>query len=104
MCVIGWLDCDIEVEELRGTAPPWWFDEGGVYIRGVKPANDSVPLAARRTVTLQENGVLGQGKVFGTPAEFCTGAGAHAAPAQALLLLIVAGQVMGSLWHDRQGF
>ena len=88
---------------MRGTAPSWWFDQSGAYIRGVKPANDSVPLASRRSVTLQDNGVLGQGRVFGLPTEFCTGAGAHAAPAPALLLLLVAVQVLGSLWHDREG-
>ena len=101
-CVIGWLDCDIEVEELRGTAPPWWFDQSGAYIRGVKPANDSVPLASRRAVTLQDNGVLGQGNVYGLPTEFCTGAGAHVAPAPALLLLVAARVVGSALWHDRQ--
>ena len=103
VCIIGWLDCDIEVEELRGTAPPWWFDQAGAYIRGVKPANDSVPLAARRSVTLQDSGVLGQGRVFGLPTEFCTGAGAHAAPATRLLLLLAAAQLLGALWHDRPG-
>jgi hypothetical protein len=102
VCVIGWLDCDIEVEELRGTAPPWWFDAGGAYIRGVKPANDSVPLASRRAVTLADNGVLGQGTVYAPPNVLCTGAGAHAAPTTALLLLLAAAQLAGSLWHDRQ--
>ena len=101
-CVIGGLDCAIEVEEMRGTAPPWWFDASGAYIRGVKPANDSVPLASRRTVTLQDSGVLGQGNVFGLPTEFCTGASAHAAPTPALLLLVAARVVGSALWHDRQ--
>ena len=101
-CVIGWLDCDIEVEEMRGTAPPWWFDQSGAYIRGVKPANDSVPLASRRAVTLQDNGVLGQGSVYGLPSDFCTGASAHAAPTPALLLLVAARVVGSALWHDRQ--
>ncbi len=89
-CVIGWLDCDVEVEEHRGTAPPWWFDAAGAYIRGVKPANSSVPLAARRAVTLGVDGVLGQGRLYGAPGERCTGAARRGASLSWLLLLAAA--------------
>jgi len=103
VCVIGWLDCDIEVEEMRGTAPPWWFDASGTYIRGVKPANSSVPLAQRRSVSLQAgDGVLGQGAVYGQKTDYCTGAAASTAPALAAMLLLATAQLAGSLWHDRR--
>jgi hypothetical protein len=90
VCVIGWLDCDAEIEEHRGTAPPWWFDEAGAYIRGVKPANSSVPPALRRAVTLEEGGVLGQGPVYAPEGERCTGGARRSAPAPWLLLLAAA--------------
>jgi hypothetical protein len=84
-CSFFWLDCEVEVEEMHKSAPPWWYDASGAYIRGVKPANASVPVALRRSVTLGVDGVLGQGTVF-TDAPCTTSA---APPQQALLFLIV---------------
>jgi len=82
-CLVGWLDCEVEVEEERHTAPPWWYDASGKYIRGIKPANASVPLAG---LTLDNGGVLGQGPVFGDKP--CTGAGSSLKPRLELLLLL----------------
>ena len=85
-CGFGWLDCDIEVEEMQRSAPPWWYDAGGAYIRGVKPANASIPTAARRSVTLGVDGVLGQGTVFsGHP---CTSVAPRRAPGLLALVLL----------------
>ncbi len=86
-CVIGWLDCDAEVEEHRGSAPPWWFDAGGAYIRGVKPGNASVAAALGRGVTLDTGGVLGQGALYGATGQRCTGGARRGAHAPWLLLL-----------------
>lgn len=96
-CVIGWLDCDVEVEEHRRTAPPWWYDASGAYIRGVKPANSSVPLEQRRALTLDTGGVLGQGRLYGAPGEPCTAGASGLAPATAALLLAVA-HAATALW------
>ena len=90
-CVVNWLDCDAEVEEARGTAPPWWYDASGAYIRGIKPANASVvPPAARRGLTLDNGGVLGQGPLYSPLTRGCIGAAAGARPAAWALLLAVA--------------
>lgn len=90
-CIIGWLDCSAEVEEVRGTAPPWWFDAGGAYIRGVKPINStSPPLDQRRAAVLGVNGVNGQGAVYGAKPS-CTGAApAGLAPHAGAWLLMAA--------------
>ena len=90
-CIIGWLDCSAEVEEVRGTAPLWWFDAGGAYIRGVKPINStSPPLDQRRAAVLGVNGVNGQGAVYGAKPS-CTGAApAGLAPHAGAWLLMAA--------------
>ena len=102
VCVIGWLDCDVEVEEHRGTAPPWWYDESGAYIRGVKPANSSIPVADRRSVTLETGGVLGQGRLYAAPGERCTGGSRRAAGAPAWLLLLTLACVSAALPTPQQ--
>lgn len=88
-CSIGWLDCAVEMEELLGSAPPWWFDAAGVYIRGVKPRNASLPLASRRSVAPQD-GVTGLGAAYGVRPT-CTGAAHRAAPPWLLLLAALGG-------------
>ena len=86
-CGFSWLDCGVEVEEMRGDAPAWWFDAGGSYIRGVKPINASVPVDARRSVQLGVDGVEGAGLVFGQP-PLCVSPAARAAASWLLLLLV----------------
>jgi hypothetical protein len=87
-CGFGWLDCDVEVEEMRGNAPPWWYDASGGYIRGVKPINSSVPVAQRKSVQLGVDGVQGAGPVFGVP-PLCVAPGARARASWLLLLLLL---------------
>lgn len=88
-CSIGWLDCSAEVEEVRGTAPPWWYDPSGAYIRGVKPASAAAAANFSRGLVVGVDGVNGQGPVYGEKPS-CTGAAVAGASPHAGMWMLVA--------------
>jgi len=98
-CAIGWLDCAAEVEEVRGTAPPWWYTASGAYIRGIKPASaEAAANVSNAPLVVGVNAVTGQGNVYGERPT-CTGAAVVGATPHAASMLLLAATTWALVEH-----